>query len=70
MDISNQLFSRVLRKHPKNVKKFYYRCGNRLTKDFNNQVLMLHKIKAMMRKSIFTQYDGENMQVKIGNNYV
>jgi superfamily II DNA or RNA helicase len=70
IDISNQLFSRVLRKHPDNIEKFYYRCGNRFTKDFNNQVIMLHKIKAMLRKSIFTQYDGENMKIKIGNTYV
>jgi superfamily II DNA or RNA helicase len=64
VDISNQLFARVLRKHPDNIKKFYYRCGEK-SKDFNNQVIMLHKIKAMMRKDIFVGYDGKNMTVEI-----
>jgi len=65
VDISNQLFARVLRKHPDNVQKFYYRCGDKKTDDYNNQVLMLHKVKAMMRKDIFVNYDGSNMTVKV-----
>lgn len=65
VDISNQLFARVLRKHPDNIKKFYYRCGDKSTRDFNNQVIMLHKIKAMMRKDIFQGYDGNNLSVSI-----
>ena len=64
VDISNQLFARVLRKHPNNVQKFYYRCGEK-RKDFNNQVIMLHKIKAMMRKDIFVKYNGHNMTVEV-----
>ena len=66
VDISNQLFSRVLRKHPENIQKFYYRCGEKKTKDFNNQVIMLHKIKAMMRKDVFNKYDGTNMTARVG----
>lgn len=62
VDISNQLFARVLRKHPENIEKFYYRCGEE-DRDFNEQVIMLHKIKAMMRKDIFVGYDGTNMEV-------
>jgi adenylate kinase len=65
VDISNQLFARVLRKHPDNVEKFYYRCGDKKTKDFNDQVVMLHKIKAMMTRSIFNRYDGDNLTVNI-----
>ncbi len=64
VDISNQLFARVLRKHPQNIRKFYYRCGVKGTKDFNKQVVMLHKIKSMMRKDIFKGYDGTNMSVE------
>lgn len=64
VDISNQLFARVLRKHPRDIQKFYYRCGEK-KKDFNNQVIMLHKIKAMMRKDIFVNYNGHNMTVDI-----
>lgn len=64
VDISNQLFARVLRKHPNDIQKFYYRCGEK-KKDFNKQVIMLHKIKAMMRKDIFVKYNGQNMTVEI-----
>jgi superfamily II DNA or RNA helicase len=65
VDISNQLFARVLRKHPENIRKFYFRCGEKRSGDFNDQVIMLHKIKAMMKKKIFEQYDGTNMTVKV-----
>lgn len=64
VDISNQLFARVLRKHPDDIQKFYYRCGEK-KKDFNKQVIMLHKIKAMMRKDIFVNYNGHNMTVEV-----
>ena len=64
VDISNQLFSRVLRKHPKNIQKFYYRCGEKGVSDFNDQVIMLYKIKAMMQKDIFKKYDGTNLEVR------
>ena len=64
VDISNQLFARVLRKHPNNVHKFYFRCGVK-KKDFNNQVIMLHKVKAMMRTDMLKNYDGTNMTVRI-----
>lgn len=66
VDISNQLFARVLRKHPKNIEKFYYRYGVKKTKDFNNQVIMLHKVKAMMRTDMLKNYDGTNMKVSMG----
>lgn len=65
VDISNQLFSRVLRKHPSGIQKFYYRCGQKGHKDYNNQVIMLHKIKAMMRRDMFKKYDGTNLYVKV-----
>ena len=67
IDISNQLFSRVLRKHPNNINKFYYRCGNKNNTDYNNQVIMLHKIKAMMEKQIFRGFDGSNLKIKISD---
>lgn len=65
VDISNQLFSRVLRKHPKGIQKFYYRCGQKGIADYNDQVIMLHKIKAMMRRDMFKKYDGTNLYVKV-----
>lgn len=64
VDISNQLFARVLRKHPDNIKKFYYRCGVK-SKDFNEQILMLHKVKFMMRRDIFVGYNGSNLRVRV-----
>lgn len=64
VDISNQLFARVLRKHPKGIKKFYYRCGVRGTPDFNKQVYMLHKVKSMLSMEIFEQYDGTNLVIE------
>lgn len=65
VDISNQLFARVLRKHPDNIEKFYYRYGVKKTKDFNEQVIMLHKVRAMMRTDMLKNYDGTNMTVSI-----
>jgi superfamily II DNA or RNA helicase len=65
VDISNQLFARVLRKHPKNIQKFYYRCGQKNGEDFNNQVIMLHKIRSLMRSDMFKKYDGNNMKVNL-----
>jgi adenylate kinase len=64
VDISNQLFARVLRKHPENIQKFYYRCGEK-DGNFNDQVIMLHKIDALMRRDIFVGYNGENMGVRV-----
>lgn len=64
-EISNQLFARVLRKHPKNVEKFYYRCGVKKTPDYNEQVFMLHKIAGLMKKDIFQNYNGKNLKIEI-----
>jgi len=65
VDISNQLYARVLRKHPKNIRKFYFRCAEGSPKVFNKEVIMLHKIKAMMRTDMLKRYDGTNMEVRI-----
>jgi len=61
---SNQLFSRVLRTHPADLQKTYVRASSG-TKDFNKQVLMLHKIKALMQKKFFKGYDGKNLSVNL-----
>lgn len=63
VDISNQLFARVLRKHPQGIKKFYYRCGIK-GGDFKKQAVMLYKVKSMLSKDIFEKYDGTNMEVE------
>ena len=64
VDISNQLFARVLRKHPDNINKFYYRCGQK-GDHYNKQVIMLYKIKSLMRRDVFTKYDGYNMTMRV-----
>ena len=62
LDASYQLFARVLRKHPKSVVKSYYRVAD---KDFNKQVLTLHKILGLMKTEIFTGFTGKNLKLEI-----
>lgn len=62
LDNSYQLFARVLRKHPKSVVKSYYRIAD---KDFNKQVLTLHKMLALMKKNIFANFTGKNLKLEI-----
>jgi len=58
VDTSYQLFARVLRTHPKNFKKAYWRVAD---KDYNHQVLMLHKIQALMNRGVFVGFTGKNL---------
>lgn len=62
IDASYQLFARVLRTHPQDVKKAYYRLAD---KDYNKQVLTLHKMHALMRRDIFTNFNGKNLKVEV-----
>jgi superfamily II DNA or RNA helicase len=62
LDSSYQLFARVLRKHPANVTKAYYRIAD---KDFNKQVITLHKMLGLTKRSIFMGFNGKNMKVEI-----
>ena len=68
LDNSYQLFARVLRTHPDGIRKAYYRIAE--DRDYNKEVLALHKMSALMRKDIFTVYNGKNLIVEntlIGN---
>jgi len=61
LDSSYQLFARVLRTHPKDVRKAYIRVG---TKDnFKDQVLTIHKIHALMRRENYIGFTGKNLEV-------
>lgn len=60
LDASYQLFARVLRTHPEGVRKTYYRISD---KDYNAQVLTLHKMTALMRKDIFKGFTGKNLKL-------
>lgn len=62
LDASYQLFARVLRTHPEGVRKSYYRVSD---KDYNKQVLTLHKMTALMRKDIFKGFNGNNLKLEI-----
>ena len=62
LDSSYQLFARVLRKHPKSVVKSYYRVAD---KDYNKQVLTLHKMLGLMKEEIFTGFTGKNLKLNI-----
>lgn len=63
LDTSYQLFARVLRKHPKAVVKSYYRIAD---KDFNKEVLTLHKMLGLMKTDIFKGFTGKNLKLAIG----
>jgi superfamily II DNA or RNA helicase len=63
LDTSYQLFARVLRKHPKAVVKSYYRIAD---KDFNKEVLTLHKMLGLMKTEIFKGFTGKNLKLAIG----
>ena len=62
VDTSYQLFARILRIHPNKVKKSYIRVSDN---DYNNQVLMLHKMMALMKTEIFKGFTGKNLKMEI-----
>lgn len=62
LDASYQLFARVLRIHPKKISKVYYRIADQ---DYNEQVLTLHKMKALMKKDIFQSFNGKNLKLQL-----
>lgn len=64
IDASFQLFARVLRVHPKNVKKYYFRIASN-DSDLNNQVIMLHKMMALMNSKMFKKFNGSNLKAYI-----
>lgn len=61
VDASYQLFARVLRTHPENIEKAYYRVAEK--DHFNREVLMLHKIKAITYQDVYVNYNGHNLEV-------
>ncbi|MDD5650851.1 MAG: DEAD/DEAH box helicase family protein [Candidatus Nanoarchaeia archaeon] len=63
IDASFQLMARILRVHPNNIRKSYFRISEK--KDYNKQVLILHKMVSLMKKEIFKKYDGKNLKITI-----
>lgn len=62
IDASYQLFARVLRTHPDEIKKAYYRLAD---SDYNKQVLTLYKMTALMQRDIFVGYNGKNLKLEV-----
>lgn len=66
LDASFQLFARVLRKHPEQLRKAYYRIADNNSRDFNNEVLTCHKMLALMQRDIFVRFTGKNLKLSFG----
>ena len=65
LDNSNQIFARILRRAPDGSRKSYFRISNSDSKSYNNQVLMLHRLKALMNNSIFSKFDRTNLRIEL-----
>ena len=63
LDASYQLFARVLRKHPNGIRKSYIRGSRKGNKEYNDQVAMLYKIKSLMTRHSFQNYNGKNLKI-------
>lgn len=56
LDNRNQLFSRLLRKHPKDIDKCYISVAK--ASSYNNEVNMLYALKSLFNDLTFKTYDG------------
>lgn len=54
IDTRNQLFARILRKHPDGIKKFYISTATK--SGFNKEVELLYKVANLMKKEVFQTY--------------
>jgi superfamily II DNA or RNA helicase len=54
IDCRSQIFARVLRKHPKNIKKFYISAVNR--KSHNKEAKFLYSVVGLMERKNFISY--------------
>lgn len=63
IDASYQLFARILRVHPNNTQKTYVRVAD---VDYNKQIFNLHKMVALMDKTIYKGFDGKNLKIQLG----
>jgi superfamily II DNA or RNA helicase len=63
LDASYQLFARVLRVHPNKVDKAYIRLSD--ASNYNDQVLTLHKIGALMDRETFMNFTGKNLKLEV-----
>lgn len=66
IDNGFQLLARVLRKHPQNIEKHYIRVSNMDSNSYNKQVLMLHKLVALMKGENYRGFNGKNLKLQLG----
>jgi superfamily II DNA or RNA helicase len=61
LDSNNQRFCRILREHPLDITKCYYRIGDNI--DYNNQIIILHKLNALLNDRTFKKFNGSNLEI-------
>jgi hypothetical protein len=64
LDNSNQIYARILRRATDGSRKSYFRISNADSESYNNQVLMLYRLKALMSTSIFSRFNGTNLKLE------
>lgn len=63
---NQQIFARVLRKSPNNLRKFYFRFSDGIgSRNYNAQVMMLVKLQAFMNDEIFSGFNGRNLKLEL-----
>ena len=65
LDTSYQLFARILRVHPENKRKAYFRV---VSGSWNREVEYLHKMTSLMETDIFRRFTGKNIKIIYENN--
>lgn len=65
IDASFQLFARVLRKHPKSLRKSYYRVSGSSKAQYSKEVITCQKMLALMQRDVYTQYNGKNLSIEV-----
>lgn len=65
LDNTNQIFARILRRAPDGSRKSYFRISNQDSESYNNQVLILHRLKQLMSTSTFSKFNGANLMLEL-----
>lgn len=63
---NQQVFARILRASPDSLRKFYFRFSSLDSKSYNEQVVMLIKLKAYMGSEVFSGFNGKNLELTRG----
>lgn len=62
---NQQVFARILRESPQSTRKFYFRFSqSNHSKSYNDQVMMLLKLKAFMNEEVFSGFTGSNLKIE------